>query len=254
MYEIRSINIISKWKHKKIEVDKIIYVLMNRQNAEIHVYGGEVHITRMTFAELKKQLGENFIEIRRGCLVSAMAIRSITDRVYIISGESLKYTVRRKKEICSELYKKQQKIIQSFSEDDDMPKTPEEYRKHYICYEKSPFAFTDIEMVFDEKSHAVDWIFRYGNKALAELEMVHLKRLIGSTFGSLFDNMDSKWLRFYEKAALYGEIMEINDYSPEIDTELKVICFPTFRGHCGCILFNSDDIKMYGKGYDKEEL
>lgn len=48
--------------------------------------------------------------------------------------------------------------------------------------------------------------------------------------------------------------MEINDYSPEIDAELKVICFPTFKGHCGCILFNINDIKMRGKCYNKEIL
>ena len=41
---------------------------------------------------------------------------------------------------------------------------------------------------------------------------------------------------------------EINDYSPEIDTDLKVICFPTFKGHCGCILFKTDDINLRGKG------
>ena len=66
--------------------------------------------------------------------------------------------------------------------------------------------------------------------------------------------MDSKWLRYYEKTVLYGEVMEINDYSPEIGENLKVICFPTFRGHCGCILFNADEIKLRGKGYDEEEF
>ena len=105
-------------------------------------------------------------------------------------------------------------------------------------------------MIFDEESNALDWIFRYGNKALAELEMYPLKKLIGSSFGSLFENMDSKWLRFYEKVALYGEVLEINDYSPEIGENLKVICFPTFRGHCGCILFKPDDIKQCGKGFE----
>ena len=63
------------------------------------------------------------------------------------------------------------------------------------------------------------------------------------SFGSLFANMDSKWLRSYERAALYGEVLELMDYSPEIDTNLKVICFPTFKGHCGCILFDLDMIK-----------
>ena len=100
------------------------------------------------------------------------------------------------------------------------------------------FAFTDIEMVFSEEHSAVDWIFRYGNRALAELEKLPLEQLIDHSFGSIFPNMDAKWLRVYERTALYGETLEITDYSPEIDTELKIVCFPTFPGHCGCILFD----------------
>ena len=56
--------------------------------------------------------------------------------------------------------------------------------------------------------------------------------------------MDSKWLRSYEQAVLYGKTLEIMDYSPEIDTNLKIICFPTFRGHCGCILFDLNHIRL----------
>ena len=29
-----------------------------------------------------------------------------------------------------------------------------------------PFAFADIEMMFDETLRAADWIFKYGNSAL----------------------------------------------------------------------------------------
>ena len=83
-------------------------------------------------------------------------------------------------------------------------------------------------MIFNEEHHAVDWVFRYGNPALAELEKKPLEQLLDHSFGSLFSNMDSKWLRAYERATLYGETLEIIDYSPEIDTYLKVICFPTF--------------------------
>ena len=66
---------------------------------------------------------------------------------------------------------------------------------------------------------------------------------MGKSFGSLFANMDSKWLRSYERAALYGEVLELMDYSPEIDTNLKVICLPAFKGYCGRILFDLDKIK-----------
>ena len=55
-----------------------------------------------------------------------------------------------------------------------------------------PFAFTDIEMIFNEDRHAVDWIFRYGNEKLAEVERVPLSGLIGNSFGSIFSNMDDK--------------------------------------------------------------
>ena len=78
----------------------------------------------------------------------------------------------------------------------------------------------------------------YGNEALAELEKTPLEQLIDHSFGSIFPNMDAKWLRVYERTALYGETLEITDYSPEIDTELKIVCFPTFPGHCGCMLFD----------------
>ena len=49
--------------------------------------------------------------------------------------------------------------------------------------------------------------------------------------------MDTKWLKYYTRVALYNETMEFMEYSPEIDAHLQVICFPTFKGHCGCILF-----------------
>lgn len=74
--------------------------------------------------------------------------------------------------------------------------------------------------------------------ALAELEKLPLEQLIDHSFGSIFPNMDAKWLRVYERAALYGETLEIADHSPEIDTDLRIICFPTFKGHCGCMLFD----------------
>ena len=65
--------------------------------------------------------------------------------------------------------------------------------------------------------------------------------------------MDSKWLRSYERAALYGETLEIMDYSPEIDTNLKVICFPTYPGHCGCILFDISQIQFTRSSSDAEK-
>lgn len=240
------ITFISKRKKIVLKVNTILYILMIGKNAEIHVSDGNIYETRMTLQELEGELGERFLKIHRGCIVSARAIYNITDTINLSNGESLVYTIRKKAQIIEQFQEMQKKMLTSFGRE-GIPMTEEEYCEYYKSFENMPFAFTDIEMVFDEEKHAVDWIFRYGNSALAELEKVPLEKLIGSSFGSIFSNMDSKWLRSYEQSALYGEVMEIMDYSPEIDTYLKVICFPTFQGHCGCILFNIADIK-FAKG------
>ena len=252
LQKAKCITIISNNKKVVLNVSTILYVLMMRNTADIHVSGGTVYKTRMTFREIEEKLGDGFIKIHRGGIVSAMAIHDITDKINLSNGESLIYTQRKKNQIIEQLHAKQKRIISSFSHA-GIPVTDEEYRSHYSSFENLPFAFTDIEMIFNEKRHAVDWIFRYGNPALAKLEKMPLERLIGSSFGSLFSNMDSKWLRSYERATLYGETLEIIDYSPEIDTYLKVICFPTFKGHCGCILFNISEIKFTKNSGDAEK-
>ena len=178
----------------------ILYVIMSDDHCTIHMFDGSVYRCRITLKELKKQLDEGFMEVKRGCMIAKISKKKL-------------------------------------------PLTPEEYGKYYKICDSLPFAFTDIEMVFNEEKKAVDWIFRYGNEALATLEKLPLDKMIGNSFSSLFSNMDAKWLHVYERATLYGETLEIMDYSPEIDTNLKIICFSTFPGHCGCILFNADEMK-----------
>lgn len=251
MQEEKYITVISNRKKIVLNISSILYVIMIGKNAELHVSGGKIYETRRTLSELERQLGDSFIKVHRGCIVSAMAIHDITDNINLSNGESLEYTMRKKKQIIDEFHSKQKRMISSFIEE-NVPATEEEYRKYYSSFDHLPFAFADIEMIFDEERHAVDWIFRYGNPALARLEKKPLEQLIGNSFGSLFANMDSKWLRCYELATLYGETLEIMDYSPEIDTYLKVICFPTFKGHCGCILFNISEIKFTRSSMDAE--
>ena len=236
------INIISDRKNVTLDSDVILYIIMHGKIAEIHIVGGRVYETRAALKDLEGLLKEEFVKIHRGCIVSVKAIHDVTDTVDLSNGEELLYTIRKKKQIVVEIQEKQKRMINALGKR-GIPATEEEYRRYYSSFEYLPIAFTDIEMVFNEESHAVDWIFRYANEELARLEKLSLNQLLGKSFGSLFSNMDSKWLRSYERSALYGEVLELMDYSPEIDTNLKVICFPTFKGHCGCILFDLDRIK-----------
>ena len=236
------INVTSDRKNVTLDSDVILYILMNGKIAEIHIVGGRVYETRTALKDLEGLLKKEFVKIHRGCIVSVKAVHAVTDTVNLSNGEELLYTVRKKKQIVAEIQEKQKNMINALGKK-GIPATEGEYCRHYSSFEYLPIAFTDIEMVFDEERRAVDWIFRYANQELAKLEKLSLNQLVGKSFGSLFANMDSKWLRSYERVALYGEVLEIMDYSPEIDKNLKVICFPTFKGHCGCLLFDLDTIK-----------
>ena len=168
----------------------ILYVIMSDDYCTIHMFDESVYRCRMTLKELKKQLDEGFMEVKRGCMIAVSAISDIGDKILLSNGEEICYTKRKKKALREELQKKQELMIAKISK------------------KKLP-----------------------------------LDKMIGNSFSSLFSNMDAKWLHVYERATLYGETLEIMDYSPEIDTNLKIICFPTFPGHCGCILFNADQMK-----------
>ena len=221
----------------------VLYITMKRNYAEFHLAGGKTREVRVTMGQLEEQLGQDFVKIHRSTLVSVRAIHDVTDTVNLCNGETLRYVSNKKAWLRSEIQERKKALLRSMPEENALT-TQEDYRAYFRVFDTMPFAFTDIEMVFDEQNNAVDWIFRYGNPALAQLEKLPLETMIGASFRSLFANMDSKWLRSYERSALYGETLEIIDYSPEIDTYIKVICFPTFPGHCGCILFDVSTIRF----------
>ena len=236
------ISVISKRRHISLPAEDILYIQLVGRQSVIHASSGRVYETYTTIDELAQMLGSGFIRADRATLVSSKSIHTIDKQIELINGEMLNYTRRRKRELKEQLCAGRRQIAQSLS-DNEAPVTQEEYRRHYASYDSAPFAFTDIEMVFNEERAAVDWIFRYANEALAKIEKIPLEQLVDHAFGSIFPNMDPKWLRAYERTALFGETLEIVDYSPEIDTNLKIICFPTFKGHCGCILFDQAEIQ-----------
>ena len=164
-----SITIISKRMKKKIRITDILYIIKSEYLSLIHLIDGDILQTITPIYELKEMLGDDCIEVKKGCIVSVSAITNVKDKIYLCNGEAIDFTVRRRKAVRLEWQEKQKLMIDEIN-GQNPPRTDEEYHKYYEICDKFPFAFTDIEMVFNEKRHAVDWIFRYGNEALAELD------------------------------------------------------------------------------------
>ena len=137
MTKEKTITIVSDRRNIVLKTGTILYVLMNRKYAEFHVLGDHVYKTRMTLAEIEEKLRDGFLKIHRGCLVSAMAVHDIKDRVDLSNGEALEYTVRKKKIILKELQSIQEKMIHEFRSE-NIPKTKEEFVKKNVDTEKVP--------------------------------------------------------------------------------------------------------------------
>ena len=75
----------------------ILYVLMSADYCTIHIFDGSVYRCRMTLKELKRQLNERFMEVKRGCMIAVSAISDIGDKVLLSNGEEICYTNRKKR-------------------------------------------------------------------------------------------------------------------------------------------------------------
>ena len=105
MQKHKYITIISNRRNVTIKKSTILYVISRRKYLEVHVCECEYKIykTLMTLGEIEKELGKDFVKVQRGCIVSERAIDRVGDKIYLVNGEELKYTVRNKKEIVGKL-------------------------------------------------------------------------------------------------------------------------------------------------------
>ena len=78
----------------------ILYAIMSDDHCTIHMLDGSVYRCRMTLKKLKKQLNEEFMEVKRGCMIAVSAISDIGNTILLCNGEEICYTKRKKG--CSE--------------------------------------------------------------------------------------------------------------------------------------------------------
>ena len=239
----KDIKILVDYFPVELNTSSILYADLDGRKTVIHVISGETYKTyTYSIDKLEEVFGDDAYRISRTCLVAKNAVRAMEDdNVELINGETL-HCSRRRKGAPSKFVKSGRKELFFNFDKSHAPTTTEEYNEYYRVFDNLQIAFTDIEMVFDEENRAIDWRFRYVNSEMERIEKRTREEMLDKSFKTLFPNMDEKWLCAYERCALYGEKLEIMDYSPEIDTYLRIICFPTFEGHCGCLLFDLQKI------------
>ncbi|MDO4204832.1 MAG: LytTR family transcriptional regulator DNA-binding domain-containing protein [Selenomonadaceae bacterium] len=108
--------------------------------------------------------------------------------------------------------------------------------KQFAIFDEMPIAFCIIELIFDKNGHGMDFVFRYCNKEMANLEGVPVEQMIDRSFYEVFRNGDPKWLLTYGDVALNKVTRVITAFSPEIGKELSIYCFCPMENYCACAL------------------
>lgn len=209
----------------RIDFSKIMYIKKGERRTEIYMEGGEKIETFHTVKGLLECLSPKEFEcVNKGIVIAYKYVESVKDNSYIMQdGTVFAGRVRATKEQFARATKTEDKKDEnSWSE--------------FAVLDKLPLAFCIIELVFDEKGRGMDFIFRYCNKEMENLEGKSIAEMINKSFYEVFENGDKKWLVTYADVALNGVERVIESFSPEIDSNLRIYCYQPKPNFCACAL------------------
>ena len=211
------------FERKRIHLSDIMYIVRSDNKSVIHLENG---LTFETFIPIKKLISDagniNFNVVNKGIALSPKYIARVENNIYYMTdGVSFPGRVHIKP---GETDRNREKFSNSL------------LWQRFEVFEKSPLAFCVIEVVFDKNGRAVDFIFRYCNKAMEQVENVQMDDMINHSFYEVFKDGDRKWLITYADVAINGTQKVIEGYSPEIDKTLRIFCYQPKQNFCACAL------------------
>ena len=222
------------FRRNQIEPEQILYITREAQRTVLHLCGGALVSTTIPQKEIRACLdGERFVNICKGVTVRKDQIMDISRAgVYtMIDGATFQ---GRQRSLAEHHHLRQE--LSSLAAAAEKP-IPMDLLEKCTLLDRMPVAFCVIELVFDANGHGVDFIFRYCNAMMEQVEGRTIEQMLNHSFYAVFPDGDHKWLVSYADTALNGTPHTLHDYSPEIGKHLTVYCYQPEPGYCACLLY-----------------
>lgn len=222
-----------------IKPENIKYIIHQGKKTTVFLLEGSTAETWLPLKDVYAYLPQDkFLNIQKGIVVNANQIVNISSGgIYTMTDGRI---FQGRKRVLSEHKKIRKSLgLESPPSPSDEYKPPLGLLEKCTLLDEMPIAFCIIELVFDENGHGVDFVFRYCNDAMTDVEGVPVSEMINRSFYEVFKNGDRKWLVAYADVALNGKTRIMTDYSPEIDKQLTIYCYQPIPGYCACILIPS---------------
>ena len=219
------------FQKNNIYASNIKYVIRENERTNIYTGDGRMLSTLLTLKSITETLPtQDFTVINKGILVANNQIIKIEKNTYtMLDGKVFE---GRKKALASH-----KQLNDSLNRNINLPiGSLNDIAKAFSILDSMPAAFCVIQLIFDESGKGIDFIFRYCNREMENLENKTMEELIDHSFYDIFPNADPKWLISYANVALNGTPCTLRDYSPEVDKPLTIHCFQPMEGYCACLL------------------
>ena len=176
---------------------------------------------------------DDILSINKGVSISKTKIVSIKNGIYTMSdGTVFTGRVRTPGE-----HKRNGIMVSSLNTGNDFSDlTPANLVQRFSVLDTCPLPVGVFELICDEGGKAVDMVFRYLNRKMAQLADSTVVDSRDRSFFHVFSSNDKGWLEINADVSASGESRSVTRFSPEVGRELSLYYFSPLSGYSACIL------------------
>ena len=229
-------------KHS-IHPDEIKYIIRENGNTVIYTVDDRIVETYLPVKDFREALPtENFLHPNKGIIVNASQIVDVADGRYLTAdGRSFKYRVHNSQLHDTRLLRLGMQFEHSRHEAVEEP-SPDQIYEKFTVFDHMPLPMYVVELHMKEKEFGADFVFRYGNKAMLELEGLEADQILGQDFYKVMPAADPKRLVVYMDVALNGSSRTIREYERSKNALITASAFRPMPGYCACMLMKMEHV------------
>lgn len=222
-----------------INPNDIIYVKHVERKTQVYLKNGNVISTYLPLKVILDALPTGaFLNITKGVVISAAEIKKIEGNIYTMSdGSVFRGRVRGAGEHKANRKNLEKHVIPSSRI------SAETINERFSVLNNSPLATCVIEAVFNTAGHGVDFIYRYANAALANLEKIRVDDMIDRSAYDVFKRINHKWIETYTAVAVDGANRIFEDTNIRSGKIVTAVCSQPLPNFCMVTLIDGKIVK-----------
>lgn len=228
------------FKKHAFSPEDIKYIIREDGKTAIHLIDDRIIYTYITVKELKESLPpEDFLYPNKGIVAATSQIVNVRDGSYeMVDGRIFKYRVH------NSIYHDNRLLMlgrrMEHVQNSANALSPDSLASTFAILDKIPLPICVIELIFDDLGRGADFILRYCNSKMAEIEQRSTEEMVNHSLIEIFHNMNKRWLVTYADVAVNDTVRVIEEHHALLDKNIKVYCYQPMEGYCACVMTGID--------------